>query len=84
MSDDIVTRLRGEFLARWVMTSDELPILREAVDEIERLRQLADNLYKTLQYYPCQCGISPCKCGYDDMMDEYKEVRSELGEKTND
>lgn len=42
MSDDIVTRLRGEFLVRWV-TSDELPILGEAADEIERLRNKKHN-----------------------------------------
>lgn len=70
------------------MVSDDIVILLrkyqpynklhgQAADEIERLQELADNLYKTLLYYPCQCGFSPCKCGYDDMMDEYKEVRGE-------
>ena len=81
VSDDIVTRLRQEVAkaeVAGVLPSWELAKCAwQAADEIERLRQLADDLYKTLQYYSCLCGISPCKCGYDDMMDEYEEVRGE-------
>lgn len=81
MSEDIVTRLRGQMTREFVIQHPHMvrvPTLHEqAADEIERLRELADNLYKTLQYYSCLCGISPCKCGYDDMMDEYKAVRDE-------
>ena len=81
MTDDIVTRLRKAVAQ--TAEADTLPswdfamVVWEAADEIERLRELADNFYKTLLYYTCQCGISQCKCGYDDMMDEYKEVRGE-------
>lgn len=81
MNNDIVTRLRKAVAqtaeANTLLSWDFAKIAWEAADEIERLRELADNLYKTLLYYPCQCGISPCKCGYDDMMDEYTEVRGE-------
>lgn len=77
--DDIVTKLRIQ--AEVVNSKDHHTISGglhlDAADEIERLRELADNLYKTLLYYPCQCGLSKCKCGYDDMMDEYNEVRGE-------
>lgn len=41
MTDDIVTRLRGELVVRLngepCMTFDALPVLHDAADEIERL-----------------------------------------------
>lgn len=48
MADDIVTRLRGELVVRlngepWV-TFDALPVLGEAADEIERLRNLVKQI----------------------------------------
>ena len=76
MSDDIVTRLRE--LGRYVNTEGGRwfePITTEAADEIERLRQLADNLAHHLQGYVCHCNMSKCKCGYDDVMDLYREIR---------
>lgn len=75
MATDIVIQLR--MLATCMERGYGMSTVYGAATEIERLRELADNLYKTLLYYPCQCGFSPCKCGYDDMMDEYKEVRGE-------
>jgi hypothetical protein len=81
MSDDIVTRLRKAVAqtaeANTLPSWDFATIVWEAAAEIERLRELADNLYLTLQNYPCQCMLSKCKCGYDDMMDEYKDIRGE-------
>lgn len=75
MATDIVIQLRG--LASSMKRGEGMSTVYGAAKEIERLRELADNFYKTLLYYECLCGISPCKCGYDDMMDEYKEVRGE-------
>lgn len=81
MKPDIATQLRKAVAQAVEADTEPFPdfskLLWEAADEVQRLRELADNLYKTLLYYPCQCGISPCKCGYDDMMDEYKEVRGD-------
>ncbi len=81
MSDDIVTRLRGYWDCSCLNVKEHglyrKCVICEAADEIERLRQLADNFYKTMLYYSCQCNISPCKCGYDDMMDEYKEGKTD-------
>ena len=75
MATDIVIQLR--MLATCMERGYGMSTVYGAANEIERLRKLADNFYKTMLYYPCQCSISPCKCGYDDMMDEYKEVRGE-------
>lgn len=73
MSDDIVTRLQMFSLDDG---TDELnKLLSEAANEIERLGELADNLARHLQGYVCHCNMSKCKCGYDDVMDEYNEVR---------
>lgn len=42
MTDDIVTRLRAKYLG-------QLPIVLEAADEIERLRQLVEHLLSQLR-----------------------------------
>jgi len=57
VSDDIVTRLRGKLVVRvngepWV-TFDALPVLGEAADEIERLRQEVSRLMQII------CDSSP-------------------------
>ena len=84
VNDDIVDRLRkcycGEGFANRGLVDpacDHDGVRAEAADEIESLRQLADNLVHHLQGYVCHCNMSKCKCGYDDIMDEYKSVRGE-------
>lgn len=76
MADDIVTRLRDRYpnvVHPHILRDAEL--VGEAAAEIQRLRTLADNLAYHLQGYVCHCNMSKCKCGYDDVMDEYREVR---------
>ena len=77
MSDDIVTRLRAYNIGNIAheASSHMEETLYEAADEIERLRQLSDSLAHHLEGYVCHCQMSKCKCGYDDLMDEYREVR---------
>ena len=79
MTDDIVARLRAYNIGNigHEASSHMEETLYEAADEIESLRQLADNLVHHLQGYVCHCNMSKCKCGYDDIMDEYKAVRGE-------
>lgn len=78
-NDDIVTRLREQIPIPLEVADEGAPahLIAEAADEIERLRELADNLAHHLQGYVCHCNMSKCKCGYDDVMDEYQEVRGE-------
>ena len=70
MTEDNVKRLRS-------IAMDETDWVIDAADEIERLRQLADDLASHLRGYICQCQMSKCKCGYDDVMDAYEAVRGE-------
>ena len=84
VSDDIVTRLRNKRTEfdNWLNDIEgkhsfghDESIWLDAADEIERLRQLADDLASHLRGYICHCQMSKCKCGYDDVMDAYEAVR---------
>lgn len=53
------------------------PDAADAADEIERLRELVDDMAQHLRSYLCHCNMVKCKCGYDSVMEHYKEVRGE-------
>ena len=67
MSDDIVTRLRDLAMKEespWANIYDN--VMRQAADEIERLRTLGDALAATGGQH-----------GFDEALDNWKEMRGE-------
>jgi len=67
MSDDIVTRLRDLAMKEespWANIYDH--VMREAADEIERLRTLGDALANTGGQH-----------GFDEALDNWKEMRGD-------
>ena len=69
MTDDIVTRLRDLAMKEespWANIYDN--VMRQAVDEIERLRTLGDALAATGGQH-----------GFDEALDNWKEMRNEQG-----
>jgi hypothetical protein len=81
MSDDIVTRLRLHATFVLPNSTDETRseiVMQEAAKEIERLRDMANDLYETGDHQASCPPDEECTCGFTDAAYEYNKYATEL------